>query len=326
MAKTKLTQYLFWIGCAVAGVLVGTGAIYWHENNSITPTPQLTQTVEPITTVSPVASPISQPVRLIFTGDVMLGRSVNKNIVEHADPAWPFIYVADRLRSADITYINLEGPLVASCPVVDTGMVFCGSTDNVAGLVSAGVDIASLANNHATNYGSDGLSSTITTLSANGISPVGVGAPVKLTRHGQNFTFLSFNDIGPYPGIDNVDETTLPVTIQNAKVAGQTLIVTFHWGHEYQANPSQRQVRLAHAAIDAGADLVVGAHPHWVQTHELYQGKPIYYSLGNFIFDQEWSAETKRGLVVEFSYLNGELLKTEEFSVLIENYGQPHFQ
>lgn len=263
---------------------------------------------------------------LLFTGDVMLGRSVNQNIAQHNDPTWPFIYVADRLKSADITYINLEGPLIAECPITETGMKFCGDLGNVAGLVEAGVDVASLANNHSTNYGASGLTATMETLKSNGIEPVGVGSPVKLMRQGQVFTFLSFNDIGPYPGIDNVVPSTLSDQISRVKVKGETLIVTFHWGHEYQSTPSERQISLAHQAIEAGADLVVGAHPHWVQTHELYQGKPIYYSLGNFVFDQEWSPETKRGLVVEFTYLNGVLINTNELPVLIENFGQPHWQ
>lgn len=326
MAKTNVTPYFFWLGCALAGMLVGIAAIHAYER-SISYSLELPPLSPPAPTiVAPSPSYGPQSVTLLFTGDVMLGRSVNKNILEHNDPTWPFTYVADKLQSADITYINLEGPLVNGCPTTQTGMKFCGNVSNVAGLVASGVDLASLANNHSTNYGQDGLTTTINTLKSNNIEPVGVGSPVKIMRHGQVFTFLSFNDIGPYAGIDNVVPSTLSDQISRVKVTGETLIVTFHWGHEYQSIPSQRQISLAHQAIEAGADLIVGAHPHWIQTHELYQGKPIYYSLGNFVFDQEWSPETKRGLVVEFTYLAGELVKTEELPVRIENYGQPHFE
>lgn len=268
---------------------------------------------------------MATPVTIIFTGDVMLGRSVNKNIVTRNDPTWPFINVASVLSAADITYINLENPLVENCPIIVTGFKFCGNLDNVKGLQYAGVDVASLANNHATNYGKDGLDSTIKILDAHGIEPVGLGSPVSIERGGQVFTFLSLNDIGPYPGIDNVDVTTLTSKVQAAAILDSVLIVTFHWGHEYHAVPSERQITLAHQAIDAGADLIIGAHPHWVQTKEIYKNVPIYYSLGNFVFDQEWSQETKKGLVVQLTYDNQKLVDSQELPVFIENYGQPRW-
>lgn len=256
----------------------------------------------------------------------MLGRSVNKNIVTRNDPTWPFINVADVLSSADITYINLENPLVENCPIIETGFKFCGNLESAKGLQFAGVDIASLANNHASNYGKDGLDSTIKILDSSGIEPIGLGSPVSIERSGQVFTFLSLNDIGPYPGIDNVDEATLTAKVQAAASPGVVLIVTFHWGHEYHAVPSVRQIALAHQAIDAGADLVIGAHPHWVQTKEVYKDVPIYYSLGNFVFDQEWSQETKSGLAVRVTYNGEQLINTEELPVLIENYGQARWK
>lgn len=325
MSKSSISWTLYYLVCTATGLTLGIiGAILWGIWYPLR-SPTMSAEVPSPASLSQTSPVSPSPVTLLFTGDVMLGRSVNKRIYESADPTWPFQYVADKLRAADITYINLEGPLTENCPITDTGMKFCGDLGNVAGLVSSGVDVASLANNHATNYGPTGLSSTISVLEANNIQPVGLRSPVEIVRQGQKFIFLSFNDIGPYPGIVNVDESTLSQQITQAKAEDSVLIVTFHWGHEYQSTPSTRQVKLAHQAIDAGADLVIGAHPHWIQTHEVYNGKPIYYSLGNFVFDQEWSVETKRGLVVEFAYLKGELLGTRELPVLIENYGQPRF-
>lgn len=277
----------------------------------------------------PTPTPSPSPdnlVTILFTGDVMLGRSVNKNIAASQNPSWPFIYVKDILSSADITYINLESPLVSECPVVDNGMKFCGDISNVNGLVEAGVDVASLANNHTNNYGAAGLEETVSTLSSHNISSVGIAGAATISRKGYNYTYLSFNDVGQYPGLSQADSTSMLTQIRSAKTSDNLLIVTFHWGNEYQSEPTARQVGFARDAVDAGADLVIGGHPHWVQTSEIYKGKPIYYSLGNFVFDQEWSPDTKRGLVVRFTYRGYELLRTEELPVLIENYGQPHWQ
>lgn len=321
MAHLHTKWYLYWLSCLLLGIVIGFG--YLRLVPAITP---IKETVYPSVAPTPLLQPNNQPITLIFTGDVMLGRSVNKNIVVNNDPTWPFRNVSEILAAADITYINLENPLVKDCPVIEGGFKFCGGLENALGLQYAGVDVASLANNHATNYGPEGLASTISTLELHGISPVGLGTPVRIERQGQIFTFLSLNDIGPYPGIDNVNPDTLSDKVKRAKVSGEILIITFHWGHEYQSAPSSRQVELAHQVIDAGADLVVGAHPHWVQTKEVYQGKTIYYSLGNFIFDQEWSAETKRGLVVKATYYGDQLQGIEEMPVLIENYGQPRWQ
>jgi poly-gamma-glutamate synthesis protein (capsule biosynthesis protein) len=294
--------------------------IFYGSNTQ--PSPTISSGITPKT----VNESNNNLITLLFTGDVMLGRSVGYNIAHNLDPTWPFHYVAERLKNADITYINLENPLTSPCPLTQTGMIFCSDLASASGLQYAGVDIASLANNHATNYGPEGLASTISTLELYGINPVGLGNPVRIKRQGQVFSFLSLNDIGPYPGIDNVNISTLTDKVQQAKTADEVLIVSFHWGHEYTATPSSRQVSLAHQVIDAGADLVVGAHSHWVQTHEIYKDKPIYYSLGNFVFDQEWSPETKHGLAVLFTYQGQKLINTQELPVLIQNYGQPHWQ
>lgn len=256
-------------------------------------------------------------VTILFTGDVMLGRSVNKNIQDSRNPSWPFVYVQDILASADITYINLENPLISDCPVVESGMKFCGDIGNVAGLVNSGIDVVSLANNHTSNYGLDGLNETIATLESNNIKAIGGARSTTLVSGNHKYTFYSYNDVG---------EDAFKWVIKFPKQNHELVIVTFHWGAEYQFTPTSRQVTLARLAIDSGADLVLGAHPHWVQTSEIYKGKPIYYSLGNFVFDQEWSAETKRGLAVRFTYLGLDLHQTEELPVLIENYGQPRWQ
>jgi len=225
------------------------------------------------------------------------------------------------MRSADITYINLEGPLVSNCPLTDTGMKFCGQLANVEGLVGAGVDVASLANNHASNYGQAGLEETVQALQTSDIAVTGRGSPAILTKNNTLVSFVSFDDISRSVLLDQFIQE-----IEDTRAISDLVVVTFHWGTEYQATPNARQITLAHTAVDAGADLVIGAHPHWVQSKEIYRDKPIYYSLGNFVFDQDWSAETKHGLAVRFTYQQNNLVLTEELPVLIQNYGQPHWQ
>ena len=100
------------------------------------------------------------------------------------------------------------------------------------------------------------------------------------------------------------------------------VIATFHWGNEY-SHRSLHQVELAHLAVDSGADVVIGHHPHWVQEVETYLGKPIYYSLGNLVFDQMWSEETRTGLVVKLNFSGSTLISQEQIPIKIFDYGQP---
>lgn len=314
MKQIGINWYFYWIGCVIGGFVIGY--LYVRLNSQ-----SIATILGPSIVDSPSAQlsvqPSTSPVTILFTGDVMLGRSVNTMIASHHDATWPFINVASVMKTADITYINLENPFVTNCPPTDSGMIFCSDPGNVAGLVSSGVDVASLANNHTLNYGKAGLEETISVLKSAGILPAVIGQKVSFVRGDYIYTFLSYNDVG---------EDALKNMSVYQKQSNEIVIMTFHWGNEYQSNPTVRQVTLAHLAIDNGADVVIGAHPHWVQSHEIYMGKPIYYSLGNFVFDQEWSAETKKGLAVRFTYDGTNLVNTEELPVFIQNYGQPQWQ
>lgn len=261
--------------------------------------------------------PKSSSLTIIFTGDVMLGRSVNTRIQKYADPTWPFINIASLLSSADLAIINLESPFISGCRPTDTGMIFCADPKSIAGLRLAGVDIASLANNHVDNQGQEGIDETVSILKSNGITPVGLGKAVFNTVKNTNLAILSFSDFS------EIKNEEVAKQIQEATKSADLVITTFHWGVEYQKTPTPRQVFLAHLAIDSGADIVVGSHPHWVQTEEIYQGKPIYYSLGNLIFDQMWSEETRRGQILKVTYQDNLLVKKEIFPTKIFDYGQP---
>jgi poly-gamma-glutamate capsule biosynthesis protein CapA/YwtB (metallophosphatase superfamily) len=113
--------------------------------------------------------------------------------------------------------------------------------------------------------------------------------------------------------------------IRELKKKVDFVIVSFHWGIEYTSTPSAEQIQIAHQAIDGGADLIIGNHPHWPQGVEIYKGKLITYAHGNFIFDQMWSWETREGVVGKYTFDNNGLVKVEFIPIIIENYAQPRF-
>jgi AmmeMemoRadiSam system protein B len=263
---------------------------------------------------------------MMVTGDVNPARSVNSRVTKLNNFKWPYQKTAEVLEMADATFINLETPLIPNCPVTDTGFKFCGSDKNVEGLVFAGVDIVSLANNHAGNYGLGGISSTVDLLTRNGMMVTGLNGPVYYDIRGLKFAFLGYNDIGySQAGVSWADENKISSEITEAKKNADIVVVMFHWGGEYRHQPDDRQRFLGHLAIDAGADLIVGNHPHWIQPVEIYKQKLIAYGHGNFVFDQEWSLKTKQGVVGKYTFYDNHLVDAEFLPVQIKNYGQPDF-
>lgn len=229
------------------------------------------------------------------------------------------------MKAADFTIINLETPLIAGCTPTIEGMSFCGDPKAVEGLLFAGVDIATLGNNHVGNYGAEGVRETEKILADAGIAAVGNTVAYKQIQ-GMSFAFLSYNDIGTREaGVSWADDTKITADVKEATNTADIVIVSFHWGVEYTDLPTQRQINLAHATIDAGADVILGNHPHWIQPVELYKGKYIVYAHGNFVFDQEWSIETKLGVVGTYTFYDKKLVDVEYLPVRIEDYGQPYF-
>ncbi len=270
---------------------------------------------------------------LVVTGDVLLAREVNYQALQKKDFQWPWYMTADILRQADIALINLETPLVQDCPVTRSGMIFCGDPQNVTGLSWSGIDVASLANNHALNHGVEGVEQTTRFLEDINVLPSGVlregqthQTPTIVERNGITFAFLSYTDLGVTAGaIAKSEPEVIKNDIELAQQQADVVIPFFHWGEEYQSQPTARQTLLAHVAIEAGADLVIGNHPHWYQALEIYQGVPIAYSHGNFIFDQMWSMETRLGMVGRYTFSDKTLSKIEFVPIQIEDYGQPFF-
>lgn len=262
---------------------------------------------------------------LIATGDVIPARSVNYKTISYGNFHWAWEKTADLLRSSDFTLINLESPILEHCPTTNEGMTFCGDKRHIEGLQFAGVDAANMGNNHAGNYGEEGVEETAALLHAAGILPIGIQNPVYRDIRGMKFAFLGYNDIGRQPGVGHIEDETFTKEIQEASLSADVVIVSVHWGVEYTHEPTDRQIETGHAMIDAGADVVIGNHPHWVQPVELYKKGLIMYAHGNFIFDQMWSRETREGVVGKYTFYDDTLVDVEFFPVVIEDYGQPRW-
>jgi poly-gamma-glutamate synthesis protein (capsule biosynthesis protein) len=266
---------------------------------------------------------------LIATGDVIPARNVDSRIRARGnDFLYPVAETAEVLREADLTLINLEAPLIEQCPHhPGDGFQFCGQAGFVEALVHAGVDVASLENNHIGNYGPMGTAETTALLHEHGIDHTDRGTLAVRDVRGQRFGFLAFNGVG-----EVIDRAEMVATISQAAGQVKVLVVSVHWGREYTAVPQAAPglapddpVEIAHLAIDAGADLVIGNHPHWIQAVELYNGKLIAYAHGNFIFDQAWSLRTRQGVVGRYTFYDDRLVRVEYLPVQIEGAGQPRF-
>lgn len=279
-------------------------------------------------------------VNLIAVGDIIMSRTVGIKIRESGDNALSFRKVSDILSQGDITFGNLEAPFHNQGDLVREGMTFKAEPEFIDGLKLASFDVMSMANNHTKNQGSDGLLFTFDLLNQNNIKFCGAGKnfneahqPAILEVNGQKFAFLAYTysdgiDFQTHLSQDEPDVAFWDIAqaqkdIQAVKLQVDAVIAYMHAGQEYSPKPIAEQIEFAHAAIDAGADLVLGSHPHWIQNTEKYKDKYIIYSMGNFVFDQEWSQETKEGVIVKLKYQDHKFNQAEFIPVIIENFNQP---
>jgi gamma-polyglutamate biosynthesis protein CapA len=287
-----------------------------------TPTPLLIiPTVTPTATViPPTATPYPQ-ITLMAVGDVMMGRMVNKLSLEQNDYSWPFTSIGGVLANADLTIGNLESALVPYCPVDGISMRLCGSTRAAQALDEAGFDIMGFSNNHSQDYGPEGHATTVDALSEVGLATVYDGVPWLGEINGIRIVIFAYNDV-------NRDLDLERARLETASFAQQADVVIgmIHWGYEYRPNPSQRQIEMAHVLADAGMRVIIGSHPHWIQPIDEYGNTHIFYSLGNFVFDQTWSEKTRQGLMVKVTIVKtvaGTELSYEMIPIRIDGYGEP---
>jgi poly-gamma-glutamate capsule biosynthesis protein CapA/YwtB (metallophosphatase superfamily)/Tfp pilus assembly protein PilF len=245
---------------------------------------------------------------MVAVGDMSLARGVNVDLYTGRSES-PLRFVAPLIGRAQVAFGNLESPLTKRAKRAPTkgprgGSIYLkGNPDYAFILTEAGFDVLSLANNHAMDYGEQGLSDTIYYLDQEEIKHVGAGpdlaaalAPADVDLDGFVVRFLAFNGVEPREysagagkaGTAPLDEGTVTSAIARAKAGANLVVVSLHWGGESMAYPSSEQKRLAHRFVDAGADVILGHHPHVIQSVETYEGAVIAYSLGNFLFDSRF--------------------------------------
>lgn len=297
---------------------------------------KLTESVDLKKTNKPITS-------ILAVGDIMMGRYVAVKINQSGNPSHSFEYVSEYLSKPDLTFANLEAPFSGNAPYVSDGMILVAQKNSIKGLIDSGIDLVTISSNHFGDGGQDTMQETFSILEKNKIAYVGAGNNEKnafdykiIEKNNVKISFLSFGSIMPdsygagedYPGTawinlssDN-DLRKVSDTINKAKSITDVLIVCFHWGTEYTPDPTLDQIKFAHAAIDAGADLIVGTHPHVVQANEIYRGKYIIYSQGNFIMDQMWSQETQEGVIMPIYLYGKKIISIDLIPTKIVDYSQ----
>jgi poly-gamma-glutamate capsule biosynthesis protein CapA/YwtB (metallophosphatase superfamily) len=263
---------------------------------------------------------------LLWGGDVMMGRGLRPLIAQHG-PTYPFAGMEDVLSNADVTFINLESPITDRGRLVDKPYVFRADPATMIALTSSGVDVVGLANNHNLDSGREGLADCIDNLRSAGIQPVGSGgtigearSPALFDRRGVQVGILAYNNTGVNEAgpRSSGSATGYPRAVREDVYAWRpfvdVLVVTIHWGAEYKDFPLDTVVELARQAIDDGADLVVGHHPHVPQGIELYRGGLIAYSLGNLVFDQR-DPRTRVSYLLRTTHRDGRIVSAEVIPV-----------
>ena len=285
-------------------------------------------------------SQANEEVSLVAVGDISFSRGVERIVKKQKDINYPFLKIRDYLKSADLVFGNLETPITQGSEIPDFEMIFRSNPGTEKALKQGGFSILSLANNHTPNFGEKGLKDTFNFLKNAGIKYVGAGQneqeaykPIYVEKRGIKFAFLAYNDTDVVPAYYEASANRLGTAfmridkmtkaVKEAKQKADFVIVSMHAGIEYVDKPNDSQVNFAHTAIDAGANLVIGHHPHVVQTLEKYKGKYIFYSLGNFVFDQMWSQKTKEGLAIKVYFTKDGINKISFLPVVMENFAQP---
>jgi len=294
----------------------------------------------PLTVPGPEPPPVTT---VTVTGDVMLGRRVGDRLDRAGDPSAALRPMAPLLRAADLTIGNLESTLSTAGAPRQGGDSFAASPDVREGLRLAGYDVLALANNHAGDYGPKALVRTVRRVRAGGFLPVGAGAdleraarPVVVERNGVTFGIVAFDAIGETPAagpggpgalrlrmaprtgpLVQADLDRVTGIVRDLRPRVDVLLVLPHWGSQYTHRTVRDQRLVARALVDAGADVVAGGHPHWVQGLETLGDGLVAYSLGNFVFDMDFSRKTQEGAVLEMTFWAGELKGARVVPVVI---------
>lgn len=297
----------------------------WNTTSAeLTATPDLAETTSHLIALFHQGEPErDNTTTLLAVGDMMFDRNV-RGWMQKEGEEYPFARIRgaeDRFfRGVDVVMGNLEGAIASRQPP-EKEIDFAFDTSTAALIKKMGFDVVSLANNHNLDQGRDGVDSTHRALTEVGVGFFGDQVHDDTTAwetevRGKKIAFLGYNTT------DNpLNEAEAEAAVRLAKTKNDTVVVMMHWGTEYTPRPPQSVINHGRKMIDWGADVVIGAHPHVMQGMEVYNGKPIFWSLGNFIFDQYWSTETERGLAVGLALSKNET--TIYLYPIVSQHSQP---
>lgn len=320
---------------ATAWLAVGTLACAADPSTGPPPSPSPAPSVASPTSPTPARettglSPAPSPVTLVVVGDIMLGRGV---AAAHPDPVATLQALRPLLRRADVTVGNLESTLSTVGPPTQGDDSFSAPPKVLDGLAGAGFDALSLANNHTGDHGPAALVATAAAFRGSGIRAFGAGRdlraaarPAIIRARGTRVGFLGFNAIGETPEagartpgalsvsmpprtgpLDLAELRRVLAAVRHLARRVDTVVVLPHWGAQYTHVAEPVQSLVGRRLVDAGADLVVGGHPHWVQGTERYRGAVIAHSLGNAVFDMDFMEQTMEGVVLTATLVEGEV-------------------
>ncbi|NLM94891.1 MAG: CapA family protein [Firmicutes bacterium] len=275
-------------------------------------------------------------VLMMAVGDIMFERKV-KGLQLKRGWTYPFEQVAPTLKGADLVFANLECPLGVGGRFLN---MFRGEPESVWGLAYGGVDVVSLANNHILDYDNQVLFQTMDILGEAGIGFAGAGrnlaearTPLIVEQGGLRIAFLAYTEMWfvytrePHnwaatdilPGVAPARLDLVKEDVRSARKQADVVVVSFHWGQEYKEEPTQAQYELGRGAVDAGAHLVLGHHPHVLQGVEFYKGGVIVYSLGNFVFDELRPPLTEESIILQAVLKRGKVEQIDFLPVRIVN-------
>jgi poly-gamma-glutamate synthesis protein (capsule biosynthesis protein) len=290
----------------------------------------------PATAQTSPANPTT--VRLLFAGDLMLADGPGQTIADGGDPLAPF---ASRLADSDYRIGNLEVPVATVGQPLENKIFSFRAHPQVMNVLKGRFDALALANNHSGDFGKEAFLETIRHVDEAGIAHFGGGrnlaeahTPLWIHKNGLTIAVLGYNEFKPRsfeagadtPGIAWSEDSEVVADIRAARAAGADLVIPFmHWGWERELLPTQRQRDLARLMIDSGADVVVGGHPHVTQGVDVYKGKLIVYSLGNFVFDSFDNVPGgTSGWLLRLTLDKKGLLSWDTLNAHMDSVGTPH--
>ncbi len=269
-----------------------------------------------------------EKLRILFVGDLMLDRYI-RQVTEKKGKDFIFDDIGGFLKSYDLVVANLEGPITENASLSinskegeKNNYYFTFPPDSADLLYGKNIKLVNIGNNHILNFGEAGYAETKERLKKSGVKYFGdTGFSgdnfYVYLINGTRFAFVSYNQFTSKSGIRTLE------AIKNLKNKSDFIIIFSHWDKEYFSEPMESTKILSREFVDAGADLIIGSHPHVIQSKEIYKGKLIYYSLGNFIFDQYFSPETQKGLAVEAEFdPTSKNIDFSEYPLKLKNNGQ----